>query len=265
MHGDTIPIADWVAIRSANMLAGPAARRDTPRRERSASRNHTGVSPPRPFGFWREIGGTWERGPAWTGSDGLAKSTRHRCRALAHPGGAWDCLGHRSSGRTRATFIQLWFGVYGGIVYHHGAAFRKPLSRLDASLAPPEATCVAACPVPGARASRAAKPATRRAGLSPRRRGRRVLARVRLAPPRGEPQAGDDRPCHGHTSMTAFLPRSFDAPLARSRMSTGTSSTSSPAAGGGSAPPPRARRWNTSRRGGEAPSCRPRTSRSSDR
>ena len=27
----------------------------------------------------------------------------------------------------------LWFGVYGNCIYHHGAGFRKPISRLDIS------------------------------------------------------------------------------------------------------------------------------------
>jgi hypothetical protein len=127
MHGDTFPIADWVGPVRRMLETSPLAaiRRD----ENLEPIPHESfcVTTPR---FWTEIGGVWLRGPTWE-SDG------RRCTDTG--ASLWEALRRRGIAwhpilRTNATNLHpLWFGVYGDIVYHHGAGFRAPMSRIDAS------------------------------------------------------------------------------------------------------------------------------------
>jgi hypothetical protein len=54
-------------------------------------------------------------------------------RAVERSGREWTPL-LRSN---RVNPHPLWFAVYGDIVYHHGAGFRKPISRIDLNNRPP--------------------------------------------------------------------------------------------------------------------------------
>jgi hypothetical protein len=78
---------------------------------------------------WKQIGGDWKQGHTWLDPNG---------RAITDVGG--NLLGilqrrrvdwypmHRSN---RFNLHPLWFGIYEGLIYHHGAGFRDPLSRVD--------------------------------------------------------------------------------------------------------------------------------------
>ncbi len=79
--------------------------------------------------FWQEIKGDWGQGPKWTTHDGRMRTD---VGALL-----WENLKkrkikwlpiHRSNVRD---LHPLWFGVYGGLIYHHGAAFRTPYCMID--------------------------------------------------------------------------------------------------------------------------------------
>jgi hypothetical protein len=134
IHGDTIPIADWVGPARRMLATHPLAgiRRDENLGEPHPHACFTVTTP----GFWTEIGGDWSSGPMWTGTDGRRVTDLGAVlwRTLEDRGIDWQPILRTNS----IDLHPLWFGVYGDIVYHHGAAFRKPMSRLDASKAPPK-------------------------------------------------------------------------------------------------------------------------------
>jgi hypothetical protein len=78
---------------------------------------------------WDAFHGDWSRGFCWERGDGRLKADigGNLLRALERSGREWTPL-LRSN---RLNLHPLWFGVYGDIVYHHGAGFRKPISRID--------------------------------------------------------------------------------------------------------------------------------------
>jgi hypothetical protein len=128
LHGDTIPIADWVPRVRAAMRRVPLVgiRRDENLGEPHPHACFT-VTTPR---LWSELGGTWARGPEWTGTTGRQVTDLGAVlwRKLEDAGIEWEPL-LRSNVRD---IHPLWFGVYDDIVYHHGAGFRLPISRVDA-------------------------------------------------------------------------------------------------------------------------------------
>ena len=81
-------------------------------------------------GFWREIGGDWRGGGYWKNLQGrpVTDVGGRLLNTLEDRGIAWQPLN-----RTNLRDLHpLWFGVYGDLVYHHGAGFRDKLCRLDA-------------------------------------------------------------------------------------------------------------------------------------
>lgn len=83
-------------------------------------------------GFWRRIGGDWNRGYLWRNRHGVTTDVGgNLLKQLIENNVSWKAI-HRS----RSLFEHpLWYGLYGDIVYHHGAGFRFPISRLDKQLA----------------------------------------------------------------------------------------------------------------------------------
>lgn len=128
LHGDTIPIADWVPALREAMERVPLVgiRRDENLGEPHPHACFT-VTTPR---FWNELGASWRRGPEWIGTTGRATTDlgAELWRQLEKSGIAWEPI-LRSN---RRDIHPLWFGVYGDVVYHHGAGFRLPISRVDA-------------------------------------------------------------------------------------------------------------------------------------
>lgn len=132
MHGDTFPIADLEPLRGL-LEAYPLV----------AVQRSENVGEPFPHpcfcattvGFWKEIEADWARGPAWMTSVGrIAREMGcELLRKLIESGSEWYPLRRTN----RRDIHPLWFGVYGDLVYHHGAAFRSPISRVDAATAPP--------------------------------------------------------------------------------------------------------------------------------
>lgn len=80
-------------------------------------------------GFWREIGGDWSKGPKWRTNSGRMRSDTG--------GVLWEKLIRQKIDwypmlrSNRVDLHPLWFGIYGNLVYHHGAAFRVPYSTVD--------------------------------------------------------------------------------------------------------------------------------------
>lgn len=128
MHGDSFPIREWTAPVRELLAEAPlvAVRRD----------DNFGEPIPHPCftvttaGLWSDLGSSWASGPRWREPDG-GRMTDVGATLWA------DLRAHDLSWkpllRSNAVDLHpLWFGVYGGIVYHHGAAFRNPISRADA-------------------------------------------------------------------------------------------------------------------------------------
>lgn len=84
-------------------------------------------------GFWKRLGGDWSPGPRWPSAAGGTTTDTGAVlwRQLEEGGVEWRRL-QRSSDHD---LHPLWFGVYGDLVYHHGAGFRmlEPMSRADAA------------------------------------------------------------------------------------------------------------------------------------
>lgn len=78
---------------------------------------------------WRSLHGDWSAGYCWQNASGewTTDVGGNLLRALELAGAQWTPL-LRSN---RVNLHPLWYGIYGGIVYHHGAGFRWPVGRVD--------------------------------------------------------------------------------------------------------------------------------------
>ena len=78
---------------------------------------------------WQRMLGDWSAGHPWINETGqlVTDPGGNLMRYFELSGQKWTAL-HRTHG-TR--YHPLWFGVYGGIIYHHGAGFRARVSRRD--------------------------------------------------------------------------------------------------------------------------------------
>lgn len=129
IDGDAFPIADdWVnkvqqALKKAPFLA-------VQRLENSGERHPHPCFAVTTVGTWRKIKGDWRPGPELKDAEDRLYTDPGTRLALSldQSGIAWQPL-HRSPDTRQ--HHPIYFGVYGGIVYHHGAGFRKPISRLD--------------------------------------------------------------------------------------------------------------------------------------
>ena len=82
------------------------------------------------LGFWKSIEGDWLPGGYWINSAGrrITDVGGRLLEALEQRQLSWKPLLRSNVKDLHA----LWFGVYGGVVYHHGAGFRDKMCRLDA-------------------------------------------------------------------------------------------------------------------------------------
>jgi len=127
LDGDAFPIADPMpSVRAALETAAlVAVRRDE---------NLGDVQPHPSFcavaaSTWAAIGGDWSNGASWVNRSG---------REISDVGGnlRWQLddaeLTWTPMLRTSDHDLHpVWFGVYGDVVYHHGAGFRSMISRFD--------------------------------------------------------------------------------------------------------------------------------------
>jgi hypothetical protein len=81
-----------------------------------------------PVDFWFAIEGDWRQGYSWIASNGVETTDGggNLLGILRERDIEWRPL-VRSN---RFDLDPLWFGVYGDVVYHHGAGFRPPVSML---------------------------------------------------------------------------------------------------------------------------------------
>ena len=78
---------------------------------------------------WERLHGDWSPGFCWEAENGRLTTDvgGNLLRALERSGDSWTPL-LRSN---RVNLHPLWFGIYGDIVYHHGAGFRWAVGRVD--------------------------------------------------------------------------------------------------------------------------------------
>jgi len=127
LDGDAFPIANPLptVLTGLERSALVAIRRDE---------NATDAQPHPSFcavrvGDWERLHGDWSPGYSWTTTDGRQATDvgGNLLRALERSGDQWTPLLRTN----RVNLHPLWFGVYGGIVYHHGAGFRWAVGRVD--------------------------------------------------------------------------------------------------------------------------------------
>ena len=130
LDGDAFPIADPM----------PVVREALSRVDLIAVRRDENLSDPQPHpcfavtrvGTWSALGGDWSAGHPWSsvrGRESLLASDvgGNLLRLLQLHGKSWQALT-----RTNRTNVHpVWYGIYGGVVYHHGAGFRTAVSRWD--------------------------------------------------------------------------------------------------------------------------------------
>jgi hypothetical protein len=134
LDGDAFPIADPMPLVRDGLSRAPLV----------AVRRAENVNEPQPHpcfcvtsvGTWHSLPGDWSRGHVWPEVEGRLVSDvgANLLRVLELTGTPWvEIL------RTNGTALnQLFFAVYGDIVYHHGAGFRDSavVSRSDREQAP---------------------------------------------------------------------------------------------------------------------------------
>lgn len=127
IDSDAFPIAPWVQFARSALIDYDlvAVRRD----------ENVGDIQPHPcfcvttVGLWRAINGDWREGHKWKNAEGqdVTDVGGNLLQLLATNNKSWLPI-TRSN---RVNLHTLWFGVYGDIVYHHGAGSRDMLSRVD--------------------------------------------------------------------------------------------------------------------------------------
>jgi hypothetical protein len=128
LDGDAFPIADPMPLIEESLERAPLL----------AIRRAENVDEPQPHpsfcvttvGAWRSLPGDWSIGPVWPGVNGNRVSDvgANLLRALTLSETPWVQL-LRTNG---SGLHPLFFGIYGDIVYHHGAGFRSDrLPRTD--------------------------------------------------------------------------------------------------------------------------------------
>jgi hypothetical protein len=127
IDGDAFPIGDVVSFGSQKLKEYPLVA--IQRRE-----NLEDIQPHPCFSittvkFWQDIGGDWKAGYQWetpynktvTDVGGNLLKILNDAQIEWHP-------------MLRSNQINrhpLWFGIYEDLIYHHGAGFRAPISRVD--------------------------------------------------------------------------------------------------------------------------------------
>lgn len=127
LDGDAFPIADPMPVVRRGLEEGVlvAVRRDENATDCQPHPSFCAV----PVREWERLHGDWSPGWSWPGPDGvpLTDVGGNLLRALERAGASWTPL-LRSN---RVNLHPLWFGIYGGVVYHHGAGFRRAVGRVD--------------------------------------------------------------------------------------------------------------------------------------
>ncbi|HVA03638.1 MAG TPA: hypothetical protein VMU64_07790 [Acidimicrobiales bacterium] len=127
LDGDAFPIADPMPCVRKGLETSTlvAVRRDENVTDRQPHPSFCAIR----VRDWERLHGDWSQGYPWEAADGRPTTDvgGNLLRALERAGDRWTPL-LRSN---RVNLHPLWFGVYGDIVYHHGAGFRWAVGRVD--------------------------------------------------------------------------------------------------------------------------------------
>ncbi len=127
IDGDAFPIGDIVAFVEKHISKHPliAVQR---------MENNGDIQPHPSFcattvGFWRKIDGDWSKGYHWKNATGKMVSDvgGNLLKKLEDRGVDWLPMRRTN----KKDLHPLLFGIYGDLIYHHGAGFRDPLLRID--------------------------------------------------------------------------------------------------------------------------------------
>jgi len=79
--------------------------------------------------FWAEIGGDWRKGHTWRNETGIDVTDvgGNLLYILSERNAEWLPLLRTNT----VNLHQVMFGIYGGLIYHHGAGFRQAVTRSD--------------------------------------------------------------------------------------------------------------------------------------
>jgi hypothetical protein len=121
LDGDAFPIADPMPLINESLAKAPllAVRRS----------DNDGDAQPHPcfcvttLRTWHRVHGDWSPGYKWRGRDGrpFTDVGGNLLRALEITGTAWVPIERTNAAR----MDPLFFAVYGDVIYHHGAGFRR--------------------------------------------------------------------------------------------------------------------------------------------
>lgn len=128
LDGDAFPIADIMPLVSEKLASHPLVA--VQRLENNGDRQPHPCFCVTTVGFWKAIGGDWREGHTWPDRSGkpVTDVGGNLLGILERRQVGWHPL-LRSNG---TNLHPLWFGIYGGVVYHHGAGFRPDkVSRAD--------------------------------------------------------------------------------------------------------------------------------------
>jgi hypothetical protein len=131
LDGDAFPVADPMPVITDALDSAPLL----------AVRRAENLDEPQPHpsfcvttvATWRSLPGDWSVGPVFSAVRGRRVSDvgANLLRTLELSGVPWVPLLRTSGSRVH----PLYFGIYGGVIYHHGAGFRDGgLSRVDSHL-----------------------------------------------------------------------------------------------------------------------------------
>ncbi len=127
LDGDAFPVGDVVGVVRAALAETDlvAVRRDENLGDRQPHPSFCVTS----VATWRRLRGDWLSGFGWTRPDGSTVTDvgGNLLYLLEHSGTRWSPLvrSHQFGDH------PIWFGVYGSVLYHHGAGFRPSVSRWD--------------------------------------------------------------------------------------------------------------------------------------
>lgn len=86
-------------------------------------------------GFWKKIGGDWREGYQWKNKrNELTSDVGGNLLGLLN---AHDIQWHPLDRSNKVNLHPILYGVYGNMIYHHGAGFREPIFRLSELSGPP--------------------------------------------------------------------------------------------------------------------------------
>ena len=127
LDGDAFPIGDIIGFARQKLRKYPLVA--VQRLDNNGDRQPHPCFCVTTIGFWKRIGGDWNQGYEWEDAEGnpMTDVGGNLLGILQREGIEWYPM-HRSN---RINLHPLWFGIYEGLIYHHGAAFRHPISRID--------------------------------------------------------------------------------------------------------------------------------------